>query len=245
MSTSPTNDERVRAFLEIGQLHKDWIAKFIQGSAFCCPETLHATAVLMFKILETNLPGNFVECGVGAGAQPGVMHYCMRFSGKYRPIYLFDTFCGIPRITAEDIPTDDHPGDDFRKCVGDRLAAPGERGVTSGKVSFSVEAVQANMKRWGADAQHLRYIKGWAEDTVPKTDTGPISILRLDMDLYSPTKVCLEHLYPRLVVGGYIVIDDWNLAGARRAVIEYFGREPRIIEIPGGNGPVFWKKARA
>ena len=37
---------------------------------------------------------------ITTGVHPGVMHYCMRFAGKYRPIYLFDTFCESQRKTS-------------------------------------------------------------------------------------------------------------------------------------------------
>lgn len=50
-----------------------------------------------------------------------------------------------------------------------------------------------------------------------------ISILRLDTDFYSSTKIELEVLYPRLVKGGVLIIDDYGYwQGSRKAVDEYF-----------------------
>ena len=50
-----------------------------------------------------------------------------------------------------------------------------------------------------------------------------ISILRLDTDWYDSTAHELAHLYPRLAVGGVLIIDDYGYwAGARKAVDDYF-----------------------
>ncbi len=235
-------------FLELGQVHKDWIDKFVVMSAFGRPPALWATAVLTFKVLEAKLPGAFCECGVAAGVHPAVMHYCQRFCygdqrDLFRPIYMFDSYEGIPKATVEDIPTEEHPGEDIRRCIGEELATPGVI-ETTGITAVSLAEVQERMARWGADARDLHYVVGWFEETVPAKapEIDKLAILRLDGDRYDSTKVCLEYLYPKVVRGGFVIVDDWRLAGVRRAVDEYFDRTPRVVEIPDGHGPVFWRK---
>jgi O-methyltransferase len=50
-----------------------------------------------------------------------------------------------------------------------------------------------------------------------------ISLLRLDTDWYESTKIELEILYPRLVLGGVLIIDDYgHFRGAQKAVDEFF-----------------------
>lgn len=50
--------------------------------------------------------------------------------------------------------------------------------------------------------------------------------MRLDTDFYSSTKIELEILYPRLVKGGVLIIDDYgSWEGSKRAVDEYFKNE--------------------
>jgi len=236
-------EKEVRAFLNVGEMHQGWIDKYVAMSAWGRKPTLYATAALVFNVLANGIKGSLAECGVGAGAHPGIMHYCMRFSGQYRKIYLFDSFEGIPHATAEDIPDDEHPGDDIRKCVGSVLATPGVIKST-GITAVSLPEVKERMHRWGAEEKDLVYVPGWFQNTVPVTDTGPLAILRLDGDLYESTKPCMEHLYPKLMPGGFCIVDDWQLAGAKRAVTEYFnGDVPNVIEIPDGAGPVFWRKA--
>ena len=50
-----------------------------------------------------------------------------------------------------------------------------------------------------------------------------ISFLRLDTDSYSTTKLQLEILFPKLVSGGVLHIDDYGFfPGVRKAVDDYF-----------------------
>lgn len=54
---------------------------------------------------------------------------------------------------------------------------------------------------------------------------GPatISLLRLDTGWYESTLHELEHLWPRLSVGGMLIIDDYgHWQGAREATDEFF-----------------------
>ena len=49
------------------------------------------------------------------------------------------------------------------------------------------------------------------------------SLLRLDADIYEPTKYCLNELYDLVSPGGIIIIDDYGAwKGCNRAVYEFF-----------------------
>ena len=64
---------------------------------------------------------------------------------------------------------------------------------------------------------------GPVEDTLPAHAPETLALLRLDTDWYVSTRHELEHLYPRLVVGGVLIVDDYgHYQGARKAVDEYF-----------------------
>ena len=76
------------------------------------------------------------------------------------------------------------------------------------------------------------YHPGWFHETVASMMQTPIAVLRLDGDLYESTKVCLEHLLPLVSPGGWVIIDDFDLSGARKAVLEIAG---------GRMGPTYWQ----
>ena len=89
------------------------------------------------------------------------------------------------------------------------------------------DLVEANMRSTGIDDAHLRFVKGRVEQTLRSgLATGDlpakIAFLRLDTDFYDSTKAELEVLWPRLVRGGLLIVDDYYAwRGARLAVDEW------------------------
>jgi hypothetical protein len=43
----------------------------------------------------------------------------------------------------------------------------------------------------------------------------------MDGDMYESTMDAFVNLYPNLSTGGYVIVDDYNLDGCRRAVHDY------------------------
>ena len=73
----------------------------------------------------------------------------------------------------------------------------------------------------------VHFIKGDITQTVPRyLKTHPqlkISLLNLDTDIYEPAVTILENLYPRIVKGGVLILDDYgNFPGETKAVDDYF-----------------------
>ena len=69
----------------------------------------------------------------------------------------------------------------------------------------------------GYPRERLHFVQGPVEETLPGSAPESIALLRLDTDWYSSTKHELEHLYPRLVPGGVLIIDDYGTGRARAA----------------------------
>jgi effector-binding domain-containing protein len=60
-----------------------------------------------------------------------------------------------------------------------------------------------------------------------------IAFLRLDGDLYESTEVCLRYLAHKVSKGGYIVIDDYHLLGAKLATDEYIkDKDVELVRMP-------------
>jgi hypothetical protein len=86
----------------------------------------------------------------------------------------------------------------------------------------SLSEVKSNLDRTGYDPSHLNFVVGRVEDTIPAQAPERIALLRLDTDWYQSTYHELVHLFPRLSVGGVLIIDDYgHWAGARKAVDQY------------------------
>lgn len=164
-----------------------------------------------------DVPGVYVECGVAAGAQI----IAMAAGAPNKTIYAFDSFEGIPLPSNRD---DQMPGIKFLSEAEQKgLPNPGEQVLqSSGATSVSEIDFMNHVKASGVNYDGLIYIKGWFEETLPKIEKLDIAILRLDGDLYNSTYVCLKYLYPKVIKGGLVIIDDWALPGCRQAVQDYF-----------------------
>jgi O-methyltransferase len=179
-----------------------------------------ATYDIARLVLQRGIPGDFVECGVYAGASCALMAQAIIDAGaeEERCVHLFDTFAGIPK-----------PGPLDTELAGNR----------GGESSCSIEDVERNMHRWSIPDDILEYWRGDFYLTIPRAvetvGIEQIALLRLDGDLYDSTIVPFEHLYKLVSRGGYIIVDDFDLTGARKAVEHFF--------VNGIPAPVMWRKS--
>lgn len=207
--------------------------KLISTIAYSTKNTLLNTYELAVKMLNVN--GCFVECGIGAGAQIMAMQLASNGSGK--TIYAFDSFEGIPMAGPHDWT---QPG--IGKPTHNKYAPVEERLVSSGITKHSDKNVLENFDQFGISLSDIYFIKGWFQDTLDKFYTGPISLLRLDGDLYESTMICLDRLYPLVEIGGIVIIDDYALHGCKKAVKDYFNQLPEVVDVKGSNGVVYFFK---
>lgn len=161
--------------------------------------------------------GCFVECGVAAGAQ--VM--ALAAGAPNKKIYALDSFEGIALSSNRD---NQIPG--IRMLSLDEQKAlpnPGEQVLeSSGATVVPVEDFWDHVHNALGPVTNIIAVKGWFELTLSTFDPGPISILRLDGDLYNSTWVCLQHLFPKVIKGGCVILDDFELKGCSDACHEYF-----------------------
>lgn len=213
-------------------------------AAYSTRATVENTKHYTRDVLERRVPGAFVECGVGGGAQLGAMH---DVTGTDRWIYGFDSFEGIPLASKDD---DVQPG------IGANPHVPytntRELLTSSGVTVHSEGSVRDNLNRWtGNNANNVILVKGWFQDTLARyvdvfKRLSGIALLRLDGDLYESTLVSLVHLFPLLNDGGILIVDDWLLAGCKKACELYFWHNS-ICRIKGpygtsSDGPAYFIK---
>ena len=113
-------------------------------------------------------------------------------------------------------------------------------------MSISVETVQSNFAKYDLLDGQVRFLKGWFKDTLATAPINKLAILRLDGDYYESTMDALVALYPKLSVGGYLIIDDYVAMDAcAKAVQDY--RHLHNITDPieeAGWSIRFWKKTK-
>jgi hypothetical protein len=170
------------------------------------------------RYIEANqIPGSIVECGVWkGGSMMAAALTLLATKGPTRQLHLFDTFSGMTAPSQKD----------STRYEDDPQKAYEERKKESGIVEWSyspLEVTRGNLLSTGYPAEKVHFVKGPVEQTIPEHAPGEIAILRLDTDFYESSKHELIHLYPRLAIGGVLIIDDYgHWEGARLAVDEYF-----------------------
>src|SRR5262245_18992880 len=88
--------------------------------------------------------------------------------------------------------------------------------IPKGALAASLDEVKTNMYNTGYPKEKLAFYKGMVEETLPAQAPGKLALLRLDTDFHDSTYHAMVHLYPRLVPGGVLVLDDYGaLKGAR------------------------------
>ena len=180
------------------------------------PERVIALCDAARYVVANKIEGAIVECGVWRGGSSMAAALMLADLGVVdRDLYLFDTFDGMSA-----------PGEHDRRARD--AAAAAELLATSGKDAkvwaySPLDEVRENLQSTGYPMERVNFVQGKVEETIPGGAPAKIALLRLDTDWYESTRHELEHLFPRLALGGVLIIDDYGAwEGARRAVDEYF-----------------------
>lgn len=168
-------------------------------------------------ISSHKIGGDIVECGVWRGGSAMLCAYTLKkLNDIRRNLYLYDTFSGM----AE-------PGTKDRTVLGNmpalKIWQKSVHGDRNDWCYASLTEVKKNLYRTGYPVKKIHFIKGLVEKSIPGVIPKKIAVLRLDTDWYASTYHELKYLYPLLVPGGILIIDDYgHWQGARAAVDRYF-----------------------
>ena len=181
------------------------------------PERGYALFKAVEYIQRNNIAGDFVECGVWKGGSCMLMARTLqRLGNAGRDLHLYDTFSGMTDPSPEDIIAWND------RSIAERWEED-MRADKFGSWAIGVEEVTHNMISTGYDAERLHFVAGDICETLDDHVPDTIALLRLDTDWYASTAKELEVLYPRVVSGGVLIVDDYgHFKGARKAVDEYF-----------------------
>jgi len=180
------------------------------------PERIYSLIHAVRYVLDNNIEGSFVECGVWrGGSMMAVALTLIANQSSNRHLYLFDTFEGMSPPSEVDI-----------SIVGERAQEMLTSSVKSEEdflwAYAPLDKVREALYSTGYPQNRIIFVKGMVEETVPEKAPEKICVLRLDTDWYESTKHELTHLFPRLAIGGVLIIDDYgHWRGAKKAVDEY------------------------
>ncbi|MEO6694907.1 MAG: TylF/MycF/NovP-related O-methyltransferase [Ignavibacteria bacterium] len=208
--------------IEMDMPYPDLDVEFKEIKEKCIAHTMTSVDSLYYTyrsvkyVIENNIPGDFIECGVWKGGNTMVVALTlMKLNSTDRKIYLYDTFEGMSAPTEKDI---SYKNEDAEVEWSDSM-----KGSINEWCYSPIDEVKNNLSSTGYPKDKLIFVKGKVEDTIPETLPENISILRLDTDWYESTYHELVNLYPLLSKNGFLIIDDYGYwKGAREAVEQYF-----------------------
>jgi O-methyltransferase len=204
------------------------LAEYVFPNLLPCPGRID----LMTKLLGTpigeafyiiahlqkslNLSGDVCEFGVAQGATSALLANEIRSTEK--TLWLFDSFKGLGKHTEKDLLIDD-------------IFDLGTIDKYQGKMASRVEEVESRLKAISFSSSRVKIIPGFIEDTIKYANLPEkVCFAYVDFDFHSPISIALRFLNEHLVVGGFIVVDDYGFfsSGAKTAVDEFLGEYRHI-----------------
>ena len=158
----------------------------------------------MEDIIKNNIPGDVIETGAWRGGATIFMRAILKeYNITDRTVWVADSFQGLPVPDTKNHPDDPHL-EQYKE------------------LAVSLEKVQDNFSRYDLLDNQVKFLKGWFKDTLPNAPINQLALLRMDGDYYESTMDALVNLYPKLSVGGWIIIDDYGcIPACARAVNDY------------------------
>jgi len=176
-------------------------------------QRLYILRNLILSIKDLNAA--WAECGVFKGSSSLIMaEYNLRYKllKENHKIHLFDSFQGLSN------PTKDDEGLNFNE----------------GDFKGTLNEVQNNLIEYSC----FEYHQGWIPSKFNEVKEHNFSFVHIDVDLYEPVKDSLEFFIPRMIKGGYILLDDYgciDLPGALKATNEVVEKNNlHISKLPFG-----------
>ncbi len=166
------------------------------------------------------LPGEVWEFGVYKGGTAAMMAALLNQHAPNKSLRLFDTFAGLPDVVTG---VDKHAKGDFsyplinevRSYVGGHHRYPGMVAIEAGMIP---------------------------EGLLPKDLRREVCFAHVDVDLRASTLAALTAVWPLLVTGGVVVVDDYGFPtcpGAKDAVDAFFADSPFVpLCLPTGQAVI-------
>lgn len=180
-------------------------------------------------VIRNGVPGDLIEAGVWRGGASIFMRGILKAHGVTdRIVWVADSFSGLPPPSPDKYPAD---YGDIHHTI-DLLRVP-------------LEEVRSNFVKFDLLDDKVQFLKGWFSETLTAAPISRLAVLRIDADMYESTLDALTSLYPKLSVGGYVIIDDYGALRPCKAAVDDYRASNGINDpiISADRCGVFWKRS--
>lgn len=183
------------------------------------------------NIIRNEVPGDLIETGVWRGGATIFMRAVLKeLNIKSRKVWVADSFKGLPEPDAKN----------YKADAGNSLH-------TFKILTASLKEVKENFKKYDLLDNQVEFLEGWFKDTLHNAPISQLALLRLDGDRYESTIQALHALYPKLSIGGYIIVDDYYAFPFCKQAVDDYRRDHGIgdLMIDIDQEAIFWCKKTA
>ncbi|HEY7533899.1 MAG TPA: TylF/MycF family methyltransferase [Nitrospiraceae bacterium] len=179
------------------------------------------------QVIADDISGDLIETGVWKGGSTIFMRGVLKAYGvQDRRVWVADSFEGLPAPDLRQFPED-----------------AGDTHYTFDSLRVPMERVKENFDAYGLLDSQVCFLKGWFKDTLPRAPIDRLSILRLDGDMYESTMVALQSLYPKLSIGGFLIVDDYCIPTCAKAIHDYrYANQIAEEIVPIDGTGVYWRR---
>jgi hypothetical protein len=180
---------------------------------------IHDRHYMLYNLVKSlkSIPGDTVECGAYRGASSYLIISARGKQGAYH--HIFDSFAGLSELGGHDIP--------------EQMEA---QIWLEGDLSAPEKTIRENLSSF----DKVKYYKGWIPARFQDVADREFAFVHIDVDLYKPTKDCLEFFYERTKLGGILLCDDYGsetCPGAYKAFNEFVANKTEeVIHLTVGSG---------
>ena len=204
-------------FMSEARFAKAYAAGEATGSWSGAAVHWRAYVACWFAERASNLEGDLIECGVNRG---GISRAIVSYLGEKlqdKRFYLLDTFQGIPVTILSD-----------REMLHDKYF----------KKNYT-ECYQDVLNTF-KEFPEVSVVKGLVPDTFGSVDSERFCFAHIDMNNAISEMAAAEYLWPRLAVGGFMLLDDyaWEINVDQRQAFDRFAsqRDMTVLALPTGQG---------
>lgn len=183
-------------------------------------------------VLANDVPGDLIETGAWRGGATIFMRAILKAYGvNDRTVWVADSFKGLPASNPDKYPQD--------MVLLHKLQ-------DAHHLEVSLSEVQTNFAVYGLLDEQVRFLEGWFHDTLPAAPINKLAVLRLDGNLYQSTMDALQSLYPKLSVGGYVIVDDYDAIHECQQAVHDFRKTERVTDMLHSIDSigVYWQRSR-
>ena len=146
------------------------------------------TMALVANVIRRGVPGDMIETGVYKGGSTIAMLHVLGLQGSPKKVYACDAFQGLPDSVVQDNSGCKHQLSSSGACKrGHRGEWASSRAIFDDNLQYYGQRITMSRRS--------EVLMGWFSDTLPRFrkhhegKEGTLSLLRLDGDVYSSTKV--------------------------------------------------------